>query len=171
MDDYPGATGGPEPDPRPSAPHPPRECAYICPMANTSPRRGVSAHQQPYRLIFDGDCRLCRRYAAWMAQRDRLHVMRATPYQAAALGAPLRARAERSLLLIHPDGRWEERARAVLRGLILTGSGQARWLRLPPLIYLADLAYCWVARRRAWVGRWLARRERWSSRFFAGFPG
>jgi hypothetical protein len=82
------------------------------------------------------------------------------PYQDLHLSATLHSRAQLTVLLIHPDGRVEERGRAIVRLLQLTGLRHLGWLRLPPFIYLVDLAYCWLAAHRQWVSRWLQQRWR-----------
>ena len=118
-----------------------------------APTGTVPPAAPPYTLIIDGDCGLCRRYAAWMGRRDRGHLIQALPYQSAQLQGRQAARARRTILLIHPDGSWQERSRAVLEGLVLTGWGFGRWLMHPPVVYLADLIYCWVARHRRQLSR------------------
>ena len=66
----------------------------------------------------------------------------------------LRARARDSLLVIDPDGRVHERARAVLLVYWLLGWRWPSWvLWHPPARWGADLAYRWVARNRLLVSR------------------
>ena len=137
--------------------HPPApEYAYISPVS--APRETVPPTARPYALIFDGDCGLCRRYVAWMERRDHRCLIQALPYQSAQLQGRQSARARRTILLIHPDGSWQERSRAFFQGLVLTGWGFGRWLMMPPFVYLGDLMYCWVARHRRRVSRFLLSR-------------
>lgn len=112
-----------------------------------------------YQLLYDGECGLCRRFVTWLASRDRHGRLRLAAYQDVPLSRQARARAERSLQLVDPQGRREERGRAVLQALALTGSASTRWLQTPPLIYLVDLVYCWVAKHRELVSKWIQHRE------------
>ncbi|MEE9161865.1 MAG: DCC1-like thiol-disulfide oxidoreductase family protein [Candidatus Neomarinimicrobiota bacterium] len=122
------------------------------------PQRNVPPAARPYALIFDGDCGLCRRYAAWMGQRDHRRLIQAQPYQSAQLEGRQSARARRTILLIHPDGSWQERSRAFFQGLVLTGWGFSHWVMRPPFVDLGDLVYCWVARHRRRVSQFLLSR-------------
>ncbi len=123
----------------------------------SAPPSGASS--PPYQLLYDGDCGLCRRFINWLASRDHQGRLRLAAYQDVPLSSQARARAERSLQLVDPQGRREERGRAVLQALALTGSAPTRWLRTPPLIYLVDLGYCWVAKHRELVSKWIQHRE------------
>ena len=114
----------------------------------------------PYQLLYDGDCGLCRRFVDWLASRDRHGRLQLAAYQDVPLSGQDRARAERSLQLVGPQGRREQRGRAVLQAVALTGSVSTRWLQIPPVIYLIDLVYCWVAKHREWVSKWIHHRER-----------
>ena len=124
----------------------------------SAPASGVSS--PPYQLLYDGDCGLCRRFVSWLAARDRHGRLRLAAYQDLPLSRQARARAERSLQLVGPQGRREQRGRAVLQALALTGSASTRWLQTSPLIYLIDLGYCWVAKHRELVSKWIQYRER-----------
>ncbi len=121
--------------------------------------RASVASSLPYRLLYDGDCGLCRRFVTWLAARDQQGRLQIAAYQDIPLPAQVRARARRSLQLIDPPGHREERGRAVLQTLALTGCTSINWLRLPPLIYLVDLGYCWVASHRELGSKWIQHRE------------
>ncbi|MFC1547190.1 thiol-disulfide oxidoreductase DCC family protein [Candidatus Neomarinimicrobiota bacterium] len=108
-----------------------------------------------YLLIYDSDCRLCRRFVSYLLARDHVNRLQAVAYQEAELPAEMILLAQQSLLVLNPDGRWEDRGRAVLTALRVAHVRYLDWLRYPPFIYLLDLGYRWVARHRQLASRLL----------------
>jgi predicted DCC family thiol-disulfide oxidoreductase YuxK len=108
-------------------------------------------------LVFDGDCGFCRRWIArWQARtQDRVvYVPLQEPGVLARLGIPL-SDALRAVQLVDSDGRHYAGAEAVFRTLERAPGRHVllRFLRLPPLVWLAELVYRFIARRRASASR------------------
>jgi predicted DCC family thiol-disulfide oxidoreductase YuxK len=108
-------------------------------------------------LIYDGDCGLCRRFVSWLLARGHETRLQAVAYQEADLPPAMVRRAQHSVLMLHPDGKWEDRGRAVLTALSIAQVRYLGWLRYPPFIYLLNLGYRWVAQHRQLTGRLLQR--------------
>jgi predicted DCC family thiol-disulfide oxidoreductase YuxK len=113
-------------------------------------------------LVYDGDCRFCRRWVArWQARTGARvdYVALQDPGVLARLRIPL-ASARRSVQLVMPDGRRYEGAVAVFR-LMLLAPGRhvlARIGLLPIVRWIAERFYRLVARHRALasrIDRWL----------------
>lgn len=123
-----------------------------------SPAPGTGEGERPL-LLWDGACGFCRRCVVWALVRDREHKIRALPYQEAPsppMTDALRARCERAVQLLYPDGTLRSAGRAVLDVLALLGwEKTARVLGAPPLVWLVEAGYRLVARHRGWLGRWL----------------
>jgi predicted DCC family thiol-disulfide oxidoreductase YuxK len=108
-------------------------------------------------LVYDGDCRFCRRWVSrWQARtKDRVEF---APYQEpgvlSRLGIPLAA-GRRSVQLAMPDGAVYEGAEAVFR-MILLAPGRhviARLGRLPALRWVAQRVYRFAASHRMLASR------------------
>lgn len=104
-----------------------------------------------FTVIYDGDCKVCRRSVEWLRERDREGLLEPVPYQDP--GIPERFpqlpadRFQEALQLIGPGGERREGARAVARILTLL----PRWR---PLGFLMDVPGIrgvagWVYRRVA----------------------
>lgn len=114
-------------------------------------------------LLFDGDCGMCRRSAAWVRRRDRLRRFEIVPYQSAPsppMTPTLAAACEKEVHVVRSDGTILRAGRACLFVLEQTGGG--RWIRplsAPALLWLVELGYRIVARNRPLFSRFLFRRE------------
>lgn len=103
-------------------------------------------------LVYDGDCKFCRAWAARWRRVAGEHLDYA-PYQEAAARFPQieRERFKSSVQLIEPDGRVSQGAEAVYRSLSYS-PGQGGWLwlyqRVPPFAALSEWGYALVARYR-----------------------
>jgi len=118
-------------------------------------------------LVYDGDCRFCKRWVRRWQKRTGERVEYA-PYQGPGvllrLGIPLAA-ARRSVQLAMPDGVVYQGAEAVFRVIALAPGLHplARLGRLPILRWIAERFYRFVANHRVLasrVDRMLFRRER-----------
>ena len=116
-----------------------------------------------FKLLFDGECPLCRREVAFLRNRNRHHRLAfeditAPDFDPGKYGCT----PEELMSVIHgvfPDGRmvrklqvFREAYRAVGLGWLLAPTG---W---PGLRWLADRGYEWFARHRLSVGRWFGRK-------------
>ena len=92
-----------------------------------------------------------------MEVRDAAGRIRALPYQDAPfppMTEALRARCQRAVQLVLPDGRILSAGRAVLGVLSLLGwRRRAAALSFPPLVWAVEGVYWFIARNRNWVGR------------------
>ena len=119
-------------------------------------------NQWRFKLLYDGDCPLCRREADFLQRRNRhgwlaFENIAAPDFDPAVYKTTL----EELMGVIHgvfPDGRlvqkvtvFREAYRAIGLGWLLAPTG---W---PGLRWLADRGYEWFARNRMKIGRWLGR--------------
>ncbi len=119
-------------------------------------------NQWRFKLLYDGDCPLCRREAAFLQRRNRhgwlaFENIAAPDFVPAAYGVTR----EDLMGVIHgvfPDGRlvrkmavFREAYRAIGLGWLLAPTG---W---PGLRWLADRGYEWFARHRLTIGKILGR--------------
>lgn len=104
------------------------------------------------RLVYDGDCPLCRRSVAWMGDHDRRRRLEAVPSQ--AVGDELQrrglaTRAADTVLWLDGDRVYEESAAAVRALWHLGGVGRLYgallWIVPRPV---RDAGYRAIARRR-----------------------
>jgi predicted DCC family thiol-disulfide oxidoreductase YuxK len=119
-------------------------------------------NQWRFKLLYDGDCPLCRREAAFLQRRDHhgrlaLEDIAAPGFDPAAYGTTHEA----LMGVIHgvfPDGRMVQKVAVFREAYRAIGLG---WLLAPTawpgLSWLADRGYEWFARNRMKIGRWLGR--------------
>lgn len=107
---------------------------------------------ETYTLVYDGDCRFCRRQVDLIERWDRGDAIEAVPFQTADLQrlGVSRAAAEEAMHLVSPGGEtWRGAAAARELLTLLPGGRLVAWLfDLPGAMYLAERAYRWIARRR-----------------------
>ena len=108
-----------------------------------------------YAVVFDGDCKVCGRFARRLAQLDREGVLEIVPSQAPGIAARFpwitpEAFDDSVQLIRLADGRTWQRAAAIEELLsILPKGGVVSWLfRVPFLRPVADRFYRWFARNR-----------------------
>jgi predicted DCC family thiol-disulfide oxidoreductase YuxK len=114
-------------------------------------------------VLWDGECGMCRRFAAWGQAHDRDGRLRFVPYQEAPtppMSPELALACEKAMHVVRSDGRLLRGGRATL--FILHELGwrvSTRILGLPPFIWIVELAYGVMARNRHVFSRFLFRRE------------
>ena len=106
-------------------------------------------------MVYDGDCGFCRK---WIARWGRITGggVDYEPYQRAAASFPSipLARFQKSVQLIHPDGRVQEGAEAVLESLARAKFwGWLLWVyrKIPGAAFLSEKSYQWVADHRSFL--------------------
>lgn len=110
-----------------------------------------------FRLLFDGDCPMCRREVAWLKRRDRhgnldLENIASPDFNPSRYGLSL-PEANRVLHGVRPDGTVAKGMDAVHEAYRAVGLG---WVlaptRLPGLRQASDLLYGLFARNRVALG-------------------
>jgi predicted DCC family thiol-disulfide oxidoreductase YuxK len=113
-------------------------------------------------VFYDGDCGMCSRYAEGLKKADKTSVFHVIAYQDAPsppMTDELRKRCERALHVSTANGTILGGANAVLFIKSKTGWGWfASLLRLPPIIWIAELLYKLVANNRYIFSKWLYRK-------------
>jgi predicted DCC family thiol-disulfide oxidoreductase YuxK len=116
-----------------------------------------------FKLLYDGDCPLCRREARFLQCRNRLGRLAFEDITAAGFDPTVYHTTQAELMgVIHgvfPNGRivkklavFREAYRAIGFGWLLAPTG---W---PGFRWLADLGYEWFARNRIGIGRLFGRK-------------
>ncbi len=113
---------------------------------------GSSSRVSKWTLIFDGDCRFCRRQVGAVKRWDSAGRIDPVAYQVAELepyGVSLKA-AEQAMHLVAPSGAvWSGAAAARELFRLLPVLRPLAWLfRVPGVMFVTERAYRWVARRR-----------------------
>jgi predicted DCC family thiol-disulfide oxidoreductase YuxK len=117
-----------------------------------------------FKLLYDGECPMCRREANWLRRRSRdgrlvFEDISAPDFDAARYGLT-NAQVMGVMHGVFPDGRIVTKVEAFRQAYQLVGLGwvlaPTRW---PLLRNLADWGYEWFARNRVVIGRWLGSRE------------
>ena len=119
-------------------------------------------NQWRFKLLYDGECPLCRREARFLERRNRKGWLAFEDISASGFDPTIYGVTHDELMsVIHgvmPDGRivkkmavFREAYRAIGLGWILAPTG---W---PGLRWLADRAYEWFARNRMGIGKLLGR--------------
>lgn len=109
---------------------------------------------RPWTLVYDGDCRVCKKAVGAVARWDRRHEIELLPAQNPCVSArfpwiPPQAYAD-AMQLIGPGGRTTQGADAIEELLrILPRGWMLGWIfKLPLVGWLADKLYRWFARNR-----------------------
>ncbi len=109
-----------------------------------------------WTLIYDGDCKFCRRQVNLIARWDRMDRLTAVPFQTAELElyGVSREAAEQAMQLVAPSGAvWSGAAAArELAGLLPTLRPFVWMFRVPGAMFLAERTYRWIARHRHRLG-------------------
>lgn len=109
-------------------------------------------------LIYDGDCRICRRSVEWVRSADRGDSLEILPYQAPVIAERFprvpRGDMEAAMQLVSPAGERWQGARAVERILQLLPRWRvlAFFFRIPGVRVVARYVYGLVARNRRRLG-------------------
>ena len=115
-----------------------------------------------FKLLYDGDCPLCRREAAFLQRRNRNGALAFENIAAPDFDPAIYCTTRETLMgVIHgvfPDGRIVRKMAAFREAYRVVGLG---WLLAPTgwpgLRRLADWSYEWFARNRMWIGGWFGR--------------
>ena len=125
---------------------------------------GASGPGQRHRVVWDGECGFCRRCVGWIRARDRDGLFETVPYQelpSPPMTPELEAACADAVHVLAADGARLRAGRAVL---FVTERLGWRWtsrlLRLPPMVWLVEIAYRLVARNRRLVSRLLPAERR-----------
>jgi len=118
--------------------------------------------QWRFKLLYDGDCPLCRREAAFLRRCDRDGRLALEDIAAPGFDPAVYGTSHEALMgVIHgvfPDGRMVQKVAAFREAYRAIGLG---WLLAPTawpgLSWLADRGYEWFARNRMKIGQWLGR--------------
>ena len=113
-------------------------------------------------IVWDGSCGFCRRAVAWVLARDHARRFLTIPYQELPPPylTPGREAACRDAVHVRlATGEWLRAGRACLFVLEHVGFPLlARIARLPPLVWVVEVAYRIVARNRRFFSRLVSRR-------------
>ncbi|MEX2110840.1 MAG: DUF393 domain-containing protein [Gemmatimonadaceae bacterium] len=112
-----------------------------------------------YTVIYDGNCKVCRRMVALLTRWDRNHDLEVLPSQTPGLNArfpwiPARAYIESVQVIRNSDGRTWQAAGALEELLKVLPKGRViSWLfKIPFVRPLVDKFYRWFARNRYRLG-------------------
>lgn len=108
-------------------------------------------------LVWDGDCGFCARSVAWVVRKDSKKVFTPATYQSRPpVPEPVLAGGSRRAYVVRPDGTVYGGGRAVLYVLERLKWGWfARFLALPPMVWVAEAIYWLIARNRTLISRLL----------------
>jgi predicted DCC family thiol-disulfide oxidoreductase YuxK len=119
-------------------------------------------NQWRFKLLYDGECPMCRREARFLEKRNHNGLLAFEDITAPGFDPAVYGTTHEELMrVIHgvfPDGRiikrvavFREAYRAIGLGWVLAPTG---W---PGLRWLADRGYEWFARNRMAIGKWFGR--------------
>jgi predicted DCC family thiol-disulfide oxidoreductase YuxK len=112
-------------------------------------------------VLWDGECGFCSRAIAWLQRNDREHRFQFTKYQEAPsppMTPELYRACGKAVHVIDREGSIHRGARATLFILEREGWGPiARFLSLPPFVWIVELGYCLVASNRSFFSRFFFR--------------
>jgi predicted DCC family thiol-disulfide oxidoreductase YuxK len=116
----------------------------------------------PWRLLYDGTCRLCVWSARFLLRLDdgrRLSILTLDGARRAGFGEDMAAEEfDASFHLVSPSGqRWSGADAVVELGRLLGGDRVGRLLRAPPVRRGLGAAYSWITRHRHQISRFLPR--------------
>ncbi len=119
-------------------------------------------NQWRFKLLYDGECPLCRREASFLQSRNQHGWLAFEDITAPGFDAKAYGTTQTALMgVIHgvfPDGRMVQKVAVFREAYRAIGLG---WLLAPTawpgVRWLADLGYEWFARHRMGIGRLLGR--------------
>jgi len=106
-------------------------------------------------VLWDGECGMCSRFARDLQRRDTRSALNVVAYQHCEdprLTDAIRAQCEHALHVIQSDDRVLKGADAVFFAYQVTGLPLAL-MRIPPLIWVAELGYRVIAANRYWFSK------------------
>ena len=110
-------------------------------------------------MLWDGECGMCSRAAAWAEKRDKAGLIRACAYQdcpVPPMTPELYAACEFAVHTVDPDGRVLRAGRACMHLLGLIGHPTlGRILSLPPFIWFVEIGYKIVAANRPFLSNFM----------------
>jgi predicted DCC family thiol-disulfide oxidoreductase YuxK len=122
---------------------------------------GTDMQSRAHLVLWDGDCGFCGRAIAWLQRNDRQHRFQFIKYQEAPsppMTPELYRACGQAVHVIDEQGSIRRAGRAMLFILEQEGWGPiARFLSLPPLSWLVELVYRFVATYRFWFSRFFFR--------------
>ena len=119
-------------------------------------------NENPFKLLYDGQCPFCRREVEWLRRRDRAGKLVAEDISDPGFRAETYGLSQAEVMAVVngvlPDGRIVRRLEAIREAYRVVGLG---WLVAPlswPVVgWLADRAYGVFARNRVALGRLFGR--------------
>lgn len=118
-----------------------------------------AGNPRSYAVVYDGNCKVCRRFVARLAGWDREHALEIMPAQAEGIRSrfpwiPAEAFAESVQVIRLSDGKTWEGAAALeaLLDILPRGGGMSWLFRIPLIRPLIDRGYRWFARNRYRLG-------------------
>ena len=133
---------------------------------NSAPDESLGStamNQWRFKLLYDGECPLCRREARFLQARNRHGRLAFEDITAPGFDPALYHTTRENLMgVIHgvfPDGRMVQRVEVFREAYLAVGLG---WVLAPTawpgLRWLADRGYLWFARHRLAIGKFFGRR-------------
>lgn len=116
---------------------------------------------QKYLVLWDGDCRFCSKGIDWVRRMDQVGALDLQPYQGVSspiMTPEFSADCARAIQVVLHDGSILSAGRAVLfMWSVLGWKRTSRFFSLPPMIWLIEIAYSFVASHRSFFSRILFR--------------
>lgn len=114
-------------------------------------------------VFWDGECGICGQSVQWICRRDKHGLFQVMPYQTAPeppMTPELREACRHAMHVVTGDGQVYRAGRATLFVLERLGWVMAaRWLALPPMIWLFEIAYRLIANNRHRLSRLFKAKE------------
>jgi predicted DCC family thiol-disulfide oxidoreductase YuxK len=108
-------------------------------------------------VFWDGDCGICGQSVQWIRKRDKRSLFQVIPYQDAPeppMTPELQKACKNAMHVVTAEGQIYRAGRACLFILEKLGWGiVARWLALPPMIWLVEIIYRLIANNRHRLSR------------------
>ena len=119
-------------------------------------------NEKPFKLLYDGECPICRREIEWLQSRDQAGRLVAEDITDPNFHTGEYGLTQKDVMcVLHgilPDGRIVRRVEAIREAYRVVGLGWiAAVLSWPVVGWLADMAYGVFARNRVALGRLLGR--------------
>lgn len=107
-------------------------------------------------LLYDGDCGFCQAAVEWLRCRDASGQIDCLPsFSYPHLTPELHAQAQTEIVYLDGGKNYGGADGALRAYCFLRPYSPLQIFRVPPMIWVARLAYRWIARNRLRVSRWL----------------